>query len=188
MADGAKVSEWKNAANICYEGFTLTQTPTANALDVANDCTSAKKSNSQAVAGGNNKHVEVLKQDNVHHQPIYKKNVLNGHGEACACPCSARAALQGPLQAHVANNLTLRFGSWGVQASCASGAPISTASTGSFSKCTSAALISRAPLQTLVLASFPLHPLRTGPTGLRGQGARHLPSPWWSRRTRRPGT
>ena len=80
MADGAKVSEWKNAANICYEGFTLTQTPTANALDVANDCTSAKKSNSQAVAGGNNKHVEVLKQDNVHHQPIYKKNVLNGHG------------------------------------------------------------------------------------------------------------
>jgi len=71
-------------ANICYEGFTLTQAPTSNDLDVANDCTSAKKSNSQAVAGGNNKHVEVLKQDNVHHQPIYKKNVLNGQGKARA--------------------------------------------------------------------------------------------------------
>ena len=80
MADGAKVSEWKSVANICYEGFKLTQTPTADALDIANDCTSAKKSNSQTVVGGNNKHVESLKQDNPHHQPIYKKNVANGHG------------------------------------------------------------------------------------------------------------
>ena len=64
------------------QGFLNTVAKTAgNTVDVANQCTYAKKSNSQAVAGGNRKHVEVLKQDHPNHQPIYKKNVLNGHGE-----------------------------------------------------------------------------------------------------------
>ena len=80
VADGTKVSEWRNVANICYQGFQSTAAETSGGYDVANDCTYAKKSNSQAVPFGNTKHVEALKQDNPHHQPIYKKNVLNGHG------------------------------------------------------------------------------------------------------------
>jgi len=81
VADGAKVPEWKNVAQICYQGFRNTVAETADANDAANDCTYAKKGNTQAVAGGNTRHVEALKQENVHHQPIYKKNALNGHGE-----------------------------------------------------------------------------------------------------------
>jgi len=67
-------------ANICYQGFRQTVAETAGGYDLANDCTYAKKANTQAVEFGNNKHVEALKQDDPVHQPIYKKGVLNGHG------------------------------------------------------------------------------------------------------------
>jgi hypothetical protein len=80
-ADGDKVSEWKNVANICYQGFQTTAAKTSNGVDIANQCTYAKKSNSQTVALGNRKHVEALRQLNPKHQPIYKKGVINGHGE-----------------------------------------------------------------------------------------------------------
>ncbi len=80
-ADGDKVSEWKNVANICYQGFQTTAAKTSGGVDVANQCTYAKKSNSQAVPLGNRKHVEALRQFNPKHQPIYKKGVVNGHGE-----------------------------------------------------------------------------------------------------------
>jgi len=80
VADGSKVKEWRNVANICYQGFTQVAPETADGYDVANDCTYAKKSNTQTVPFGNNKHVEALGQTVVERQPIYKKNVLNGHG------------------------------------------------------------------------------------------------------------
>ena len=64
------------------QGFLNTVAKTAgNTVDVANQCTYAKKSNSQPVALGNRKHVEALRQFNPKHQPIYKKGVVNGHGE-----------------------------------------------------------------------------------------------------------
>ena len=98
VADGQRVAEWKNVANICYQGFASTAAETTDNFDVANQCTYAKKSNAQAVAGGNNKHVEILKQDVAHHQPIYKKNVLNGHGACekishCVCVCARALSL-----------------------------------------------------------------------------------------------
>ena len=77
-------------AQICYHGFLETADKTANGYDIVNDCTYAKKEGTQTVLGGNNRHVEALKQDNPHHQPLYKKNVLNGHGSA---QLRARAAL-----------------------------------------------------------------------------------------------
>jgi len=80
VADGAKVKEWRNVANICYQGFTQVAAETGGGYDIDNDCTYAKKSNTQAVPFGNNKHVEALSQGNENFQPIYKKNVLNGHG------------------------------------------------------------------------------------------------------------
>jgi len=89
VADGSRVAEWKNVAQICYQGFLETVDKTANGADLLNDCTYAKKAGSQAVAGGNTRHVEALKQDNPHHQPLYKKNVLNGHG-ARGPPAAAR--------------------------------------------------------------------------------------------------
>ena len=101
VADGARVAEWKNVAQICYHGFLETADKTANGYDIVNDCTYAKKAGTQAVLGGNNRHVEALKQDNPHHQPLYKKNVLNGHGSAqlrarAALSCRGAPALPGP--------------------------------------------------------------------------------------------
>lgn len=92
VADGAKVKEWRNVANICYQGFRQTVAESADAYDVANDCTYAKKANTQAVEFGNNKHVEALKQDDPVHQPIYKKSVLNGHGNAAPAHSSCSFA------------------------------------------------------------------------------------------------
>lgn len=91
VADGSKVKEWRNVANICYQGFTQVAPETADGYDVANDCTYAKKSNTQTVPFGNNKHVEALGQIEVKRQPIYKKNVLNGHGlhPRRVAPCCA---------------------------------------------------------------------------------------------------
>ncbi len=97
VADGTRVAEWKNVAQICYHGFLETADKTANGYDIANDCTYAKKAGTQAVLGGNNRHVEALKQDNPHHQPLYKKNVLNGHG-MCAqgrAPCCPLCVVRG---------------------------------------------------------------------------------------------
>jgi len=102
VADGAKVKEWRNVANICYQGFTQVAAETGGGYDTANDCTYAKKSNTQAVPFGNNKHVEALSQGDETFQPIYKKNVLNGHGShahpRCVAPCCAGSACCGPLQ------------------------------------------------------------------------------------------
>jgi hypothetical protein len=139
VADGARVSEWKNVAQICYHGFLETVDKTANGYDIVNDCTYAKKAGTQAVLGGNNRHVEALKQDNPHHQPLYKKNVLNGHGSA---QLRARAALscRGPrsrdpvgavCRVWRACDASLCWQAW-----CGSAATTSTASTDNFSRCT----------------------------------------------------
>ena len=112
VADGSRVAEWKNVAQICYQGFLETvgeyveKTANSDLLNdctyvfygerrycIANDCTYAKKTGTQAVAGGNTRHVEALKQDNPHHQPLYKKNVLNGHGARAAARRVHRAWL-----------------------------------------------------------------------------------------------
>jgi hypothetical protein len=90
-------------ANICYQGFHTTVAKTADAYDLLNQCTYHKKANSQAVAGGNNKHVEALKQDNAIHQPIYKKNVVNGHGERQRPPVAVRLHVDVVPRRHALN-------------------------------------------------------------------------------------
>jgi hypothetical protein len=112
VADGARVAEWKNVAQICYQGFLETADRTANGYDIVNDCTYAKKEGTQTVLGGNNRHVEALKQDNPHHQPLYKKNVLNGHGKRKAAPPAARCA---SCEAQAARSRGA-FVSWGARA------------------------------------------------------------------------
>jgi hypothetical protein len=72
----------------------------------------APASSPQTVLGGNNRHVEALKQDNPHHQPLYKKNVLNGHGKRKAAPPAARCA---SCEAQAARSRGA-FVSWGARA------------------------------------------------------------------------